>query len=269
MMSTGKKILMYSFLSVASFLSLFPIYWMIISATNRSVDIVRGTLTPGSHLFQNLSALLSQQNVVLALANSFRNAIALTVISVLICSLAGYGFEVYYSKAKDRLMNVLLLAMMIPFAAVMIPLWRMFANMGLLNSTVGFILPTLSTPLLIMLFRQSARSFPHELIDAARIDGVSELGIFFRMFIPTMKSTYAAAITITFMAAWNSFLWPRIIMMSNEFFTMPMLISNLIAGYVTDNGVVMLAVLIATIPTAVLFLILQRNFAQGITGAIK
>jgi lactose/L-arabinose transport system permease protein len=151
----------------------------------------------------------------------------------------------------------------------MIPLFQMFAKMGLLNTTIGFLLPTVSTPFLIMLFRQSARSFPPDIIDAARLDGLSEISIFFRMFIPTMKSTYAAAITITFMAAWNSFLWPRVIMLTNDGMTMPMLISNLIQGYVTDNGVVMLAVLIATIPTVAIFFILQKNFAEGITGAVK
>jgi lactose/L-arabinose transport system permease protein len=260
---------MYVFLIISSLISVFPLYWMAISATNKSVDIVRGALLPGSHLIENFRRLLELQDVSRALTNSFRNAAVLTVVSILICSLAGYGFEIYHSKAKDRVMSVLLLAMMVPFAAIMIPLFRMFAEMGLLNTTIGFLLPTLSTPFLIMLFRQSARSFPRDIIEAARIDGLSEIGIFFRMFIPTMKSTYAAAITITFMTAWNSFLWPRVIMLTNEGTTMPMLVSNLIQGYVTDNGVVMLAVLIATIPTVAIFFVLQKNFAEGITGAVK
>ena len=108
-----------------------------------------------------------------------------------------------------------------------------------------------------------------EIIEAARMDGVSEIGIFFRMYIPTMKSTYAAAITITFLAAWNSFLWPRVIFLTQDAVTLPLLISNLIAGYVTDNGVVMLAVLITTLPTIALFFFLQRYFAEGILGSVK
>jgi len=268
-MNKAKIASMYVFLTIASIISVFPLYWMAISATNRSVDIVRGTLLPGNYLAANFRRLLELQNLSVAFMNSVRNAVVLTIVSILICSLAGYGFEVYHSKTKDRVMAILLLAMMIPFAAVMIPLFRMFAQMGLLNTTLGFILPTISTPFLIMLFRQSSRYFPNDMIEAARIDGLTEIGIFFRMFIPTMKSTYAAAIIITFMAAWNNFLWPRIIMMTNDSITMPMLVSNLIQGYVTDNGVVMLAVLITTLPTVALFFILQRSFAEGITGTVK
>ncbi|MBQ1189242.1 MAG: carbohydrate ABC transporter permease, partial [Lachnospiraceae bacterium] len=134
---------------------------------------------------------------------------------------------------------------------------------------LAVILPAISTPFLIMMFRQSARSFPHEIIEAARIDGLSELNIFFRMFIPTMKSTYAAAMTVTFMNSWNSYLWPKVILKTNESITMPMLVANLKGGYAVDYGMLMLGVFICTIPTAVVFLILQKSFAEGITGAVK
>jgi lactose/L-arabinose transport system permease protein len=193
----------------------------------------------------------------------------ITVLALIICSIAGYGFEVFHSTGKDRLMAVLLLAMMIPFAATMVPLFQLFSRVGLVNSLVAVIIPAISTPFLILLFRQASRGFPHEIIEAARIDGLSELSIFARIYVPTMRSTYAAAAVITFMTAWNNFLWPKVILVNNAFQTMPMLISNLSAGYVTDYGVLMLAVLLASLPTMVIFLILQRAFAQGITGAIK
>jgi len=263
------RICMYVFLSIAAFLSLFPLYWTAVSATNTTPDILAASMTPGSELIANFTRLLELTSLGRAFWNSARNAILLTAISVTICSLAGYAFEVYHSKAKDRLMSVLLLSMMIPFAAIMIPLFRLMANIGLVNTTLGFMLPTLSTAFLIMLFRQSSRSFPREMIEAARIDGLNEILIFIRIYVPTMKSTYAAATTITFMAAWNVFMWPRIIMMSPDSVTMPMLISNLMAGYVTEFGVVMLAVLIATLPTILLFLFLQRYFAEGIMGTVK
>jgi lactose/L-arabinose transport system permease protein len=145
----------------------------------------------------------------------------------------------------------------------------MFSSAHLLNTTAGFILPTISTPFLIMLFRQSARSFPHDIIEAARIDGLTETQIFYKMFIPTMRSTYAAAMTITFMNAWNSYLWPKVIMTDNKSITMPMMVANLVEGYVTDYGVLMLGVLLCTIPTVIIFFILQKSFAEGITGAVK
>ena len=166
-------------------------------------------------------------------------------------------------------MTILLMAMMIPFAAIMIPLFRMFSTMKLTNTMTAVMLPSLSTPFLIMLFRQSARSFPHDMIEAARMDGLSEIGIFFRMFIPTMKSTYAAAMTITFMNAWNNYLWPKVILKTNESITMPMLVANLLGGYSVDYGMLMLGVFICTVPTAIVFFCLQKSFAEGITGSVK
>ena len=259
----------YFILTVVSFISVFPLYWMAVSATNKSVDVIGGKLIPGVHLFDNWNTLLASQNVGRAMMNSFKNSIALTVFALLICSIAGYGFEIFHDKAKDRVMAILLLAMMVPFAATLIPLFQMFSKIGLLNSTIGFILPSISTPFLIMLFRQSARSFPHDIIEAARIDGLNEFSIFIKVFIPTMRSTYAAAMTIVFMNAWNNYLWPKVIMLSNEGTTMPMMVANLLSGYVIDYGMLMLGVLVCTIPTVIVFFMLQKSFAEGITGAVK
>lgn len=250
-------------------LSVFPLVWMLISATNKSIDVVRGTMLPGGYLIENFKSLLAAQNVGGAMMNSFKYATIQTLVALLICSLAGYGFEVYHDKWKDRVMSIILLAMMVPFAATMIPLFRMFSTAGLLNSTLGFLLPYIATPFLIMMFRQSARSFPHDIIEAARIDGLSEIGIFFRMFLPTMRSTYAAAMTITFMNAWNNYLWPKVIMLDASTGTMPMLIANLTEGYFTDYGMLMLGVTLCTLPTVIIFFLLQKSFAEGITGAVK
>lgn len=264
-----KKAVQYIILTIVSVFSVFPILWMAISATNTSKDVVAGKMIPGTYLLQNFKNLAAAQNVGGAMWNSFKYSVILTLISLLVCSLAGYGFEVFHDKGKDLVMSIILLAMMVPFAATMIPLFQMFSKAGWLNSTIGFILPTISTPFLIMMFRQSARSFPHDIMEAARIDGLSEIGIFFKMFFPTMKSTYAAAMTITFMNAWNSYLWPKVIMTDNNSITMPMLVANLKAGYTTDYGMLMLAVLLCSIPTVIVFFLLQKNFAEGITGAVK
>ncbi len=268
-MTRGKKILAYLFLSVVSFLSVFPLYWMFAAATNTSLAVSRGKLTPGAELLNNFKSLTAQYNLAGAMFNSVRYAAILTLLSLLVCSLAGYGFEIYHDRAKDRLMGIILMSMMVPFVAIMIPLYQMFAKQGLLNSLWGFVLPGISTPLLIMMFRQSARAFPHDIIEGARVDGLSEIEIFFKMFIPTMRSTYAAAMTITFMGAWNSYLWPKVIMTQQSSITMHMLVANLKEGYVTDYGMLMLAVFLCTIPTAIVFFLLQRNFTEGITGAVK
>ena len=269
MMSKGKKFFQYAFLTIVSLLSVFPLYYMFCGATNKSTDVVAGRLYPGGYLVENFKSLIANQDLARALFNSFRNAIVLTFLALLICSIAGYGFEISHDKGKDIVMTILLMAMMIPFAAIMIPLFRMFSTMKLTNTMTAVMLPSLSTPFLIMMFRRSARSFPHDMIEAARMDGLSEIGIFFRMFIPTMKSTYAAAMTITFMNAWNNYLWPKVILKTNESITMPMLVANLLGGYSVDNGMLMLGVFICTVPTAIVFFCLQKSFAEGITGSVK
>lgn len=269
MTSKARMAFSYIFLTIVSLLSIFPLYWMVVASTNKSVDVVRGTLIPSTYFIENLKNLFAAQKVGTAMFNSFQYSIILTVISLIVCSLAGYGFEIYHDKGKDTVMAIILLAMMVPFAATMIPLFQMFSQARLLNTAIGFVLPTISTPFLIMMFRQSARSFPHDIIEAARIDGLSEISIFFRMFIPTMRSTYAAAMTITFMNAWNNYLWPKVIMQDNDSITMPMLVANLKEGYFTDYGMLMLGVLLCTIPTVIIFFMLQKSFAEGITGAVK
>ena len=173
------------------------------------------------------------------------------------------------TSKKDVLFSIILLAMMIPQVATMIPLFRLLSSAKLLNSALGFILPSLSTPFLIMMFRQNSRNFPVDVMEAARIDGLSEIGIFVRMYMPMMKATYAAAAVITFMNAWNSYLWPKVIMTLPESQTMPMLIANLSGGYTTDYGVLMVGVLFCSIPTMIVFFVLQKQFAEGITGAVK
>ena len=264
-----KNAISYIVLTIASLLSVFPLYYMISGATNKSIDIVRGRLIPGTYLMENFKSLTTNQNLGLAMFNSFRNAIIITVLTLLICSIAGYGFEIYHDKGKDLLMSILLLAMMLPFVALMIPLFTMFSKMGLVNSWMALVLPSISTPFMIMLFRQASRSFPVDIIEASRLEGMSEISIFFRMYIPSMKSIFAAAGVVTFMNAWNNYLWAKVIMSDNTTQTMPMLISNLTSGYVTDYGMVMLSVLITTIPTAIVFFLQQKNFVEGITGSVK
>ena len=123
-MTKVKTTIAYIILIIASFLSAFPLYYMICGATNSSIDIVRGKLFPGVYLMENYQSLIANQNLGRAMFNSFRNAIVITVIALLICSIAGYGFEIYHDKGKDLLMNILLLAMMLPFVAIMIPLFK-------------------------------------------------------------------------------------------------------------------------------------------------
>ncbi len=259
----------YIFLIIFSVFSVFPFYWMISAATNTMADVSRGRLIPGAYAAQNFRNLVAAQPLGKAMANSFFYAISVTLLCLFICSLAGYGFEVYHDKYKDLLFSILLLAMMIPQVATMIPLFKMFSKAHLLNTIPGFFLPMISTPFMIMMFRQNARAFPVDIIEAARIDGLNEISIFFRMFFPTMRSTYAAAAVITFMNAWNAYLWPKVCMTNGKTLNMTMLIANMTGGYVIDYGMIMMGVLFCSIPTMVIFFVLQKQFAEGITGAVK
>ncbi|MCT2344768.1 carbohydrate ABC transporter permease [Niallia taxi] len=270
-----KKVFSYGFLTIASIVSVFPFLWMIVSSTNKSVDVTQGRLLPGSHFMDNLNSLLETVEIVPALINSGKISIITTVLSLLIASLAGYGFEVYRSKMKDMVFNILLLSMMIPFAALMVPLFRMF---GMISQTAPYIgidtaaaviLPTVTTAFLIFFFRQSTKMFPKDILEAGRIDGLTELGCFFRIYVPTMKTTYAAAAIITFMASWNSYLWPLVVLQSPENQTVPLLISVLGSSYSPDFGVIMTAIVIATLPAAFIFFIMQKHFVAGMMGSVK
>ena len=166
---------------------------------------------------------------------------------------------------------------MVPFAALMVPLFRLFSKFSsvpvlktiAINTPGAVIVIAVATAFLIFFFRQNTEAFPKELIEAARIDGLGEFGIFTRVFMPTMKSTYAAAIIVTFMSSWNNYLWPLIALQSPEKRTLPLVLSAMGSSYTPDYGMMMAAVVMATIPTALIFFLMQKHFVAGMTGSVK
>lgn len=259
----------YLFLSFISFISIFPFIWMIVGATNTSTEITKGQIFPGSELMTNFQNLLEMVDLPLVLWNSAKIAILTTVLSLLIASMAGYGFELYRHKIRDKIYGVMLLTMMVPFAALMIPLFRLFTKAGMLDSHWAVVLPSVASIFVIFFFRQNTKSFPVELVQAARVDGLNEFQIFFYIYMPTMKSTYSAASIIVFMTAWNNFLWPLIILQSQGKKTITLVISSLSSAYFPDFGVIMVAIIIATLPTVILFFVMQKRFVEGMIGSIK
>ena len=229
------NVVQYVFLIIASFISIFPIFWMIIAAANKSVDVTRGTLLPGTYFLENMKTLLaSDLQYLTAYKNSLIIAVVTTVLAMIVSSAAGYAFVVYRTRARERIFSIVLLSMMVPFAALMVPLFRLFSKFNELgplkviglNTPMSVIIIAIATAFLIFFFRQNTQSFPKELIEAARIDGLSEAGIFFRVFIPTNKSCYAAAIVVTFMTSWNNYLWPLIALQSPEKRTLPLVMKS-------------------------------------------
>ncbi|MFN3568214.1 MAG: carbohydrate ABC transporter permease, partial [Caldimicrobium sp.] len=256
-------ILIYIFLIIVSLISVFPFFWMIVGTTNSSVEILSGKLSFGNNLMENFKNLMKSYPLDRIFMNSLKIALIVTIFSVIISSLAAYGFEIYASNVREKIYSILLGTMMIPFAALMVPLFRLMTSFNLIDSHWGVILPMLSSVFLIFYFRQNFKMYPKEIIMAARVDGATELKIFFSIVFPTMRSAYAAGAIWAFMNSWNSYLWPLVILQSEKNKTMPLLISTLASGYIPDFGVIMTAVVIATLPMIIVFFTLQNYFIQS------
>jgi lactose/L-arabinose transport system permease protein len=260
----------YLVLTAAAVVSIFPFYWMLVGATNDSNSIAVGKMTFGGELLVNLNKLFQSANIVQILFNSFKISITTVVISLVITSMAAYGFEKFKTPTTEKIYTIFLVSMMIPFATLMIPLFKMMVGFKLINSHIAIILPTMASTFLIFFFRQYFKSFPNEILEAARMDGAKELYIFFRIVMPTMKSTYAAGAIYAFMTSWNSYLWPLVVLQTENKKTITLLLSKLSSfSYVADYGLMMMALVIATLPMMVIFLLMQRQFVEGILGPIK
>ncbi|HEY0032205.1 MAG TPA: carbohydrate ABC transporter permease [Devosia sp.] len=264
-----RRTLVYALLAFASFISVFPFIWMIIGATNRSADIIRGKASFGPHLIDNAVTFFTQVDALRVFWNSAFIAIVGTVLTLLISSLAGYGFEMFRSRVRERIFALLLLLLSIPFAAMMVPLFVMFSQAKLTNTFIAVILPTVASIFIIFYFRQATKAFPSELRDAAKIDGLKEWQIFLFVYLPVMRSTYAAATIIIFMANWNNYLWPLIVLQTAENKTITLILSALTSAYTPDYGMILFGTVLATLPTLIIFFLLQRRFVEGMLGAVK
>ncbi len=259
----------YLLLSIAAFVSVFPFFWMVVGATNTNADIIRGKSSFGEALWRNIEVFFASADMPRIFFNSFFIAGFGTVLTLLVSSLAGYGFEIFRSRMKERVFAVMLLMLSVPFAALMIPLFMLMANLKLMNSYQAVILPAVASIFIIFYFRQATKAFPHELRDAARIDGLKEWQIFLFVYMPVMHSTYAAATIIVFMTHWNNYLWPLIVLQTNEMKTLPLVVATISQGYSPDFGVVMIGSIVTTLPTLIIFFLLQRRFVEGMLGAVK
>ena len=264
-----RRALVYLALIIAAYVSVFPFFWMIVGSTNTMADILKGKTSFGDALFTNFARLTAQVDLPLLFWNSAKIAVIATALTLLVASLAGYGFEIFKTKMSERVFAVLLAMLSIPFAAIMIPLFISMAQLHLINTHAAVIIPTVASIFIIFYFRQATKAFPSELRDAARVDGLKEWQIFWHVYVPVMRSTYAAATIIIFMANWNNYLWPLIVLQTNETKTLTLAVASLLTAYVPDFGVVMVATTLATLPTLIIFFVLQKQFVQGLLGSVK
>lgn len=263
------RFVQYLFLLIAFVIAVFPFYWMVVGTTNSAVDIIKGKITFGDQFIPNIRMLFADYDVAWIFWNSCKVSLLTVIGQLLISSMAGYGFELFSSKTRERVYGAVLLTMMVPFAALMIPLFRLIVRFNLLDTHIGLVLTSLASVFLIFFFRQSFKSFPKEIIQAARVDGAGEFRIFWSIVAPSMKATYAAAAIYSFMTSWNNYMWPLIVLQSNEQKTMQLFVSTLASAYFPEYGVIMNAILISTLPMILIFFGLQSYFVRGITGSLK
>jgi len=259
----------YLFLCIISFVCVFPFFWMIIGSTNNSLDILKGKLTFGSHLVENIKNVFIENDMAHIFGNSLKISVIAVILILVITSMAAYGFQIFASKGKERLYGVFLLTMMVPFATLMIPLYQIFAKFDLLNTHFSVIIISAASVFMTFFFRQSFSNYPKEILQAARIDGAGELRIFTSIFVPSMKNTYFAAAIFAFMTSWNLYLWPLIVLGTNDKKTTTLLISSMSSSYTPNYGSIMVAIVISTLPIIIIFFAFQKQFVEGMMGSVK
>jgi len=253
-------------------LSLAPLLWMV------SVSLMaRGEAShfpppflPASATLDSYRELFAGTGIGRNFANSLLVSIAITALSLLLNTMAGYAFAKLRFVGRERLFQLLLAALVVPAQVAMLPLFLLMKQLGLVNSYWGVIVPGMASVFGIFLVRQYARGIPDELIEAARIDGAGELRIFFQIVLPMLKPVLVTLAIFTFMGAWNDFMWPLIVLTDQEHYTLPVALAALSREHIMDVELMMAGAVVTVLPVLALFLLLQRYYIQGLLlGSVK
>ena len=262
----------YLLLAVASVLSLLPFAWMVIASTHQTSDLF-GTplpMLPGGEIWENLARLQETVNFSRVMLNSFAIAVVYTAFSSVVSIMCGYGLAMYRFRGRGVLLGVVLVTMMIPMQVLLVPLFQMMASVGWIDTYQAVILPFLANAFGIFLMRQGFLDFPVSLIEAARIDGANELRTFYRIVLPVARPQVAALVIYTFISQWNAFIWPLLMLNTEDQYTVPVALNTMIGMSRVDYSGLMLGSLLATLPLMLLFLVFQKQFVSGLLGgAVK
>ncbi len=262
----------YVFIIAICIFTMFPFVWMFLSSLKPLSEIFGQGILPTNPSLDNFKRLFLETPALAALIRSFIIALTFTVFSVFFCALGGYGFAKFHFPGKSAMFAVMLGTMTIPFAVTLVPLFVMMRNVfHWIDTPWPLIVPGLANAFGIFFMRQYMVSVSDEMLDAARIDGASELQIFLRLVLPTTTPALASLGIIFFMGSWNNFLFPTIILRDPSNATLPVLIASLqgSAGR-TPYDLIMAASVVSTIPMLIVFVLLQRYFYAGITaGSVK
>jgi cellobiose transport system permease protein len=259
-------------LIVVAFLSVYPLYWTLVAAsrTNAEINSVPPPFLPGPNLFHNFVEAYHQVNLIKAIINSVIVSGCIALGMVLFCTMAGFAFAKLRFRFSGPLFGLCIGTMLLPPILGVIPLYQMMARLGWQNQLQAVILPTLVTAFGVFFMRQYlSEALPTELLEAGRVDGASTFRIFVSIVLPVARPAMAVLGMLTFLYAWNDFLWP-ILILDGSNPTVQVAINGLGQGYVPDRSIIMAGTFLCTIPVIIVFLILGRQIVSGIMhGAVK
>lgn len=250
-----------------------PLVWMV-SSSFKPLDEIYAyppTLIPAAFTTRNYDRLFSDWPFWNWYSNSLAVAIIATIAVLFFTSLAGFAFAKYRFKGNRVLFVILLASTMIPFQLILVPLYIVMSRLSWTNSYFSLIIPFMAPALGIFLMRQFMVSIPSELIEAARIDGASEFGIYWRVMLPLARPALAAQAVLTFLGSWNSFLWPLAVLHDRNYLTLPVGMSTMVgsvtAGSEPPVGATMAAATLVSIPVILVFVAVQKQYVAGLTAA--
>jgi arabinosaccharide transport system permease protein len=269
--STG--ILLGAFFTVLGVIVLMPFASIILTSFKDSSMVIRNgfNLKIDNLTLENYKYLFTADHQYFRwFGNSILLTLVQTVLTLFISAWVAYGFAFYNFKGKNFLFVCVLIVMMIPFEILMLPMYREIVAMRLINNYLGIMLPYLAHPIAIFFFRQYLRSIPKEIVDAGRIDGCSEYGIFLRLILPIMKPAFAAMAIFIGMTTWNNYLWPLLVLSDSKKFTLPIGLTSLMSPYGNNYTLLISGAVMSVIPIIVLFFSAQKFFIEGMsTGSVK
>lgn len=261
--------------TIISLIALFPIISLIISSFRPSSELMRQGISFKINFSElsldNYTYLFTQAAEYWSWYGNSLVISALTIIlSLFFSSMVGYALAVYDFKGKNLFFVLVLLILMIPFEILMLPLYQLMINTQLIDTYFAVILPMVVAPVAVFFFRQYALGLPVQLMDAARIDGSTEYGIFFKIMLPLMGPSLAAMAILQGLSSWNNFLWPLLVLRSNDMFTLPLGLATLLTPYGNNYDVLIVGSVLTIIPIVILFVFFQRYFIAGLTtGGVK
>ena len=262
----------YLVLIVSSILMVIPFYWSVGTSLKLEQFVFANPPQwwPDPLTLQNYVAVFTKIHFYRYFLNSVFVAVITTLAHVFFDTLAAYAFAKLIFPGRDKLFFFLLLGLMVPFQVNLIPLYRIMASLGWINTYLALIVPNLTSIFGIFMMRQFLLTIPNDLMDAGRIDGCDEFGVFWRVVIPLAVPGIATLIILTFMGVWNDFLWPRIVTSSEALYTLPVGLAQLQMKNTSNVAQIMAGTVLTALPMIVVFLFMQRQFIAGMTaGALK